>query len=137
MKRNNKKTYAEKCGALLDSSIRGARRLEGLGKLSDALGGVIGDALADPDQFRRYIVTEKGRGAEGESFQENVEKIYGKVDFKSVQAAAGAISAVAESIKTVYQIPDFKDISSAAAPQGEPGGAGIRVTFENGEEWGE
>ena len=137
MMRKNKKTYAEKCGALLDSSIRGARRLEGLGKLSDALGSVIGDALADSDQFRRYIVTEKGRSADGESVQENVEKIYGKVDFKSVKEAAGAISAVAESIKTVYQIPDFKDISSAAAPEGEERGGGITVSFESGEEWGE
>ena len=45
MKKKAKKTYAERCDELLDSSIRGARRLLGLGRLSDALGDVIEGAL--------------------------------------------------------------------------------------------
>ena len=136
MKKKEKKTYAERCDELLDSSIRGARRLLGLGRLSDALGDVIEGALSDADQFKRYIVTEKGK-ENGEATQREVEKIYGKVDFKSVKDAAGAISAVADSIKSVYQIPDFKDISSVAAPEVSPVSAEFTVTFESGEEWGE
>ena len=136
MKKKEKKTYAERCDELLDSSIRGARRLLGLGRLSDALGNVIEGALSDSDQFKRYIVTEKGK-ENGEAVQREVEKVYGKVDFKSVKDAAGAISAVADSIKSVYQIPDFKDITSVAAPEVSPATAEFTVTFESGEEWGE
>ena len=100
------------------------------------MGDVIEGALSDADQFKRYIVTEKGK-ENGEATQREVEKIYGKVDFKSVKDAAGAISAVADSIKSVYQIPDFKDISSVAAPEVSPVSSEFTVTFESGEEWGE
>ena len=137
MRKKNKKSYVERCGDLFDSSLRGAKRLEGLGKLSEALGGVIGDALSDSKQFNRYIVTEKGKNADGEAVQQEVEKVFDKVDFKSVKDAAGAISAVAESIKTVYSVPDLKDVMSVAAPETSSVSAGITVSFESGEEWGE
>ncbi len=73
-------------------------RLANLDALSDKLGCLISEALDDRDQFKRYIVVEKGKGAEGESFSENVEKIYNKVDFKSVKEAAGAIKALADAV---------------------------------------
>ena len=137
MRKKNKKTYAEKCGDLFDSSVEGARKLAGLGKLSEALGGVIGDALSDSKQFNRYIVTEKGKSPDGEAVQQEVEKVFDKFDFKSVKEAAGAISAVAESIKTVYSVPDPKDVVSVVTREESPVAAGITVSFESGEEWGE
>ena len=137
MKKKNKKTYAEKCGDLLDSSLEGAKKLDGLGKLSEALGGVIGNALSDSKQFNRYIVTEKGKNSDGDPVQQDVEKIFDKVDFKSVKDAASAISAVAESIKTVYSVPETKDIVSVVSGSPSPVAAGITVSFESGAEWGE
>ena len=131
------KTYAEKCGDLIDSSLRGAKRIEGLGKLSDALGKKIGDALSDPDQFRRHIVTEKGKGKDGEPTQQEVEKVFEKFDFKSVKDAAGAISAVAESMRSVYRVPEFRDVAAVVAPEESKTAAGrITVSFESGEEYG-
>ena len=98
-----------------------ADRLASIGMLSDKLEELISEALDDRDQFKRYIVVEKGKDAGGESFSENVEKIYKKVDFKSVKEAAGAIKALADAVLTV-----------------EPGGdavSGINVSFESGEEY--
>ena len=76
------------------------KRLANLDALSDKLGCLISEALDDRDQFKRYIVVEKGKGPEGDSFSENVEKIYNKVDFKSVKEAAGAIKALADAVLT-------------------------------------
>ncbi len=133
----SKKTYAEKCGDLLESSLRGAKRIEGLGKLSERLGSVIDGAIADPDQFRRHIVTEKGKGKDGEPTQQEVEKVFEKFDFKSVKDAAGAISAVAESMRSVYRVPEFRDIASVCAPEVSKTTTGqITVSFESGEEYG-
>ena len=97
--------------------------LERLGEISERLGDFIGDALDDRDQFKRYIVTEKGR-SDGESVTENVEKVFGKVDFKSVKDAACAIKAIADAVKCVYSVPDEGD-------------GGFSVTFESGAEFAE
>ncbi|MBR6917909.1 MAG: hypothetical protein IKN38_06960 [Clostridia bacterium] len=113
--------------AVFDPASDGAEKLCKLGELSDKLGGMIDDALEDRDQFKRYIVSEKGRGEKGEAYTENVEKIFDKVDFKSMKEAAGAIKALAESVRCVYSVPGFCD-----TPDDE---AGITVAFENGEEY--
>jgi len=73
---------------------------EMVSSLCTKLGSVIDRALSDEDQFRRYIVQGKGRNADGDSVTENVERIYGKVDFKSVKEAAGAIKALADSVRS-------------------------------------
>ena len=93
-------------------------RLANLDALSDKLGCLISEALDDRDQFKRYIVVEKGKGPEGDSFSENVEKIYNKVDFKSVKEAAGAIKALADAVLS-------------ASPKQESAG-GIIVSFADG-----
>lgn len=98
-----------------------ADRLASIGILSDKLEELISEALDDRDQFKRYIVVEKGRDSGGESFSENVEKIYRKVDFKSVKEAAGAIKALADAVLTV--------------DPGADTATGINVSFENGEEY--
>ena len=135
-RRSRKKmSYSEKCGELLDSSFEGARRLEKLGELSDRLGGMLGEALGDGDQFKRYIVVEKGKNADGESFAENVEKVYEKVDFKSMKEAAGAITAIADSVRCVYSIPDFKTLSNVSSPDRKDAPCGLTVSFESGEEY--
>lgn len=86
-------------------------RLASLDALSDKLECLISEALDDRDQFKRYIVVEKGKGPEGDSFTENVEKIYNKVDFKSVKEAAGAIKALADAVLTANPRQDAaKDI---------------------------
>ena len=90
-----------------------------VGTLTEKLGGVIDRALSDEDQFRRYIVQEKGKDADGASVTENVERIYGKVDFRSVKEAAGAIKALADSVR-----------STAA-----DGDDGVTVSFFGAEEY--
>ena len=99
-------------------AISTEKRLADLDALSDKLGCLISEALDDRDQFKRYIVVEKSKGAEGDSFSENVEKIYNKVDFKSVKEAAGAIKALADAVLT-------------ASPKQESAG-GIVVSFADG-----
>ncbi len=136
-KRRTKKkgSYAERCASLLDSSFEGAQRLGKLGELSDRLGGMLGEALEDDDQFKRYIVVEKGKNADGESYAENVERIYEKVDFRSMKEAAGAISAIADSVRSVYSVPDFKTLSAGASSSGEGVPGTLTVSFESGEEY--
>ena len=130
-----KKTYSERCEALLDVSFDGVRRLESLGELSEKLGGMLGAALEDTEQFKRYIVVEKGKTADGDSFAENVEKVYEKIDFKSMKEAASAISAIADSVRNVYSVPGFKELSGGAAPASSPAAQGITVSFGSGEEF--
>ena len=84
---------------------------EMVSSLCTKLGTVIDRALSDEDQFRRYIVQEKGRNADGDSVTENVERIYGKVDFKSVKEAAGAIKALADSVRSRSTPDDDEQIA--------------------------
>ena len=112
-----------------DVESRAEKKLQALGDMSDRLGDFVGKAIKDKNQFRRYIVSEKGKDESGENVTNSVEKVFSKVEFKSVKDAACAIKAIADTVKTVYSIQD--------APQpGEDGGAGrITVSFENGEEY--
>ena len=106
-----------------------AKDLKRIGRLTKRLGSLVERALEDDDQFKRYIVTKKGAGRDGE--QECVEQVFDKVDFKSVKEAACALTALADSVKSVYSLPDApgKSGEGAVAP------AGITVTFESGEEF--
>ena len=128
MKKEKKKTIAERYDSLLEASVGGAERIGRLGELSERLGGMIGEALEDGSQFRRYIVSEKAKNEDGEMCQTDVEKVYDKVDFKSVKEAACAIKAVAESMRSIYSVPDFDLAGGAAAPS-------VTVAFRSGEEY--
>lgn len=108
-----------------DGAVR-SDSLTQLGGLSERLVKTIGEALDDPSQFKRFIVAEKSKNREGDHVTESVEKIFGKVDFKSVKEAACAISAVADSVKAIF---------STSGTVSDDGGDGITVTFESGEEY--
>ena len=58
-----------------------------------------------------------------------------KVDFRSMKEAAGAISAIADSVRSVYSVPDFKTLSAGASPSGEGVPGTLTVSFESGEEY--
>ena len=131
-----KKTIAEKCESLAYRSLDGAKGLDQLGALSNKLGALIGEALDDENQFHRFIVSEKGKNEEGEAVTESVEKIFEKVDFKSVKEAASAIKAVAESVRSVWAVPDFQDAMAISSGKGsEPLTGEMRVTFDGGEDY--
>jgi len=61
--------------------------------------------------------------------------VFEKVDFKSVKEAAGAIRALADSVKSVWSTPDFSELSAAAKGGDAPLSEGITVTFENCEDF--
>ena len=124
----------KKCYDLMDRSLSAADRLECLGALSERLADAIGEALDDKTQFKRYIVAEKSKNRDGDPVTESVEKVFGKVDFKSMKEAAGAIRAVADSVKAVYSVPEFSELSDVCSG-GEGDADGIIVTFENGSEY--
>jgi len=135
-KRKKNMTFAEKCDAMLERTLDGTERLEALGELSDKLSGVIGAALDDERQFCRHIVVDKGRDENGDTVSENVEKVFEKVDFRSVKEAAGAIKAVADSLRCVFAIPDFDSLSRAAkSGEADSDPFGVTVSFENGEDY--
>ena len=124
----------ERCRDLMDRSLSAADRLERLGALSERLADALGEALDDKTQFKRYIVAEKSKNRDGDPVTESVEKVFGKVDFKSMKEAAGAIRAVADSVKAVYSVPEFSELSDVCSG-GEGDADGIIVTFENGSEY--
>ena len=132
-RRKKKMSVADRCEMLLDESLDGAGDLIKIGRLSEKLGRLIEDALDDKDQFKRYIVTKKISGKDTSS--ECVEQVFEKVDFKSVKEAASAITALADSVRSVYSLPDFASLSGHAAGEGAPEAReGLTITFEDGEE---
>ncbi|MBQ7669653.1 MAG: hypothetical protein IJS45_02900 [Clostridia bacterium] len=124
----------KRCHDLMDRSLSAADRLERLGALSERLTEALNEALDDKTQFKRYIVAEKSKNRDGDPVTESVEKVFGKVDFKSMKEAAGAIRAVADSVKAVYSVPDFSELSDVCSGGGGDAD-GIVVTFENGSEY--
>ncbi|MBQ9544097.1 MAG: hypothetical protein IJV00_03090 [Clostridia bacterium] len=125
--KKEERSVDERYGELVRSSIEGAEKIGRLGELSERLGGLIGKALDDGDQFKRYIVSEKAKNGDGELCQTDVEKVFEKVDFKSVKEAACAIKALADSMRAIYSLPDV-DIGNDASPS-------VTVAFRNGEEY--
>lgn len=135
-KKEKNMTLEDLCEREMKRSLGGASRLERLGEMNERLGDVIEGALSDASQFNRYIVSEKGKNEAGDSVTENVEKIFCKVDFKSVKEAAGAIKALSESVKSVFSLPDFGDMQSVVSNSASPEEARhVTVTFERGEEF--
>lgn len=65
----------------------------------------IDDAMKDPEQFRRYIVTE----GLGEGFTETSEKIFDRVDFRALKDAAAALQTVAKIQKEILAMDRIVD----------------------------
>lgn len=65
----------------------------------------IDEAMKDPEQFRRYIVTE----GLGEGFTETSEKIFDRVDFRSLKDAAAALQTVAKIQKEILAMDRIVD----------------------------
>lgn len=108
-----------------------ASRLERLGTLSERLIDTLGEALSDTAQFNRFIVAEKSKNRDGDPVTENVEKIFGKVDFKSVKDAASAICTVADSVRSALAAGESRSGDE------ETDDASVTVRFESGREFAE
>lgn len=65
----------------------------------------IDEAMKDPEQFRRYIVTE----GLGEGFSETSEKIFDRVDFRALKDAAAALQTVAKIQKDILAMDRIVD----------------------------
>ena len=59
------------------------------------------DAMSDPQQFNRYLVTKGRKGGEFET----VEKVYDKVDTKAIREMTQALKAVEGLIRSLNNIP--------------------------------
>ena len=59
------------------------------------------DAMSDPQQFNRYLVTKGRKGGEFET----VEEVYDKVDTKAIREMTQALKAVEGLIRSLNNIP--------------------------------
>ena len=84
----------EKCAdkAAYIAAIKLSKELDIANKLS----GILDEAVSDKDQFRRYLIKEKG--SDGTTVTE--EQIFNKIDMKSLGSAIKALESL-EQIKSV------------------------------------
>lgn len=65
----------------------------------------IDDAVNDPEQFKRYIVTE----GLGEGFTKTEEKIFDRIDFRALKDAAAALQTVVKIQKEILAMDRIVD----------------------------
>lgn len=87
--------------AITKSCNKRANELAGVLASSYKMRDVIENAMNDPQQFNRYIVTNGRKGGEFET----TEEIYQKVDTKAIREMTQALKAVEGLIRSLNNIP--------------------------------
>jgi len=98
-----RKNYRVKVAEKTEEKIanRKANQLAGLLDASFALSNTIKEAVADPDQFNRYIVTKGEKG--GEFWTE--EEIFNKKDTKAIRDLVQSMKTLESLIRSLHNIP--------------------------------
>lgn len=98
-----RKEYREKVQAKAQekSANKRANELAGLLDSSYRMRDIIQNAVNDPVQFNRYLVTKGRKGGEFET----VEEVYDKVDTKAIREMTQALKAVEGLIRSLNNIP--------------------------------
>lgn len=98
-----RKEYKSKMASkvIAKSCNKRANELAGVLESSYKMRDVIENAMNDPQQFNRYIVTNGRKGGEFET----TEEIYQKVDTKAIREMTQALKAVEGLIRSLNNIP--------------------------------
>lgn len=98
-----RKEYREKVQAKAQEKFANKRANELAGVLSSSyrIRDTIENALKDPQQFNRYLVTKGRKGGEFET----VEEIHDKLDTKAIREMTQALKAVEGLIRSLNNIP--------------------------------
>ena len=91
--------------AIQKTSEKQAENIKDILLTAAKMATTIDDAMKDPEQFRRYIVTE----GLGEGFTETSEKIFDRVDFRALKDAAAALQTVAKIQKEILAMDRIVD----------------------------
>lgn len=91
--------------AIQKTSEKQAENIKDILLTAAMMATTIDEAMKDPEQFRRYIVTE----GLGEGFTETSEKIFDRVDFRSLKDAAAALQTVAKIQKEILAMDRIVD----------------------------
>lgn len=102
-------------------------KLDRLIKAADRMSEVIEEAMTDPDQFKRYVVTKKTKKASGAEVMEAEEKVFDKFDSRAIKDMTLAMKELTGLVRSLNGIPE---------PEVDKPTNQIVVNFGNFEEYG-